>query len=240
MRIIECNSVFGSWPKDSRDVSLSALLHALDTLGIERAVCVSLKGVFYDYEAGNAETLQVCSQHGRLVPAATLNPRHYHTRENLPGRFAKAGFRMLRLFPDLQGWTPHNILCERILSECAEVGLPVAFPIGKVADLASHLSRIAPPGCRLILSNVYYNSLTEAVEVMRRRPDFFMELGHTCVPGSIEYLCRDLGAERFVLGCNLPLESGRGAIEVVRYADISESDKQAIFAENLARLLGGI
>lgn len=240
MRIIECNSVFGSWPKDSRDLSLEILLQTLDALGVERAVCTSLRGVFYDYEEGNSETLQACSEHPRLIPAATLNPRHYYTREHLPAKFVQAGYRILRLFPDLQGWTVHNILFDRILCECTEVGLPVAFPIGKLSDLASHLCRIAPRGCRLILSTVYYNSLTEVLEVMRRRPEFWMEVGHTCVPGSVEYLCRDLGAEQLVLGSNLPLESGRGAIEVIRCAEISEREKTAILGDNLSRLLGGI
>ncbi len=118
--------------------------------------------------------------------------------------------------------------------------MPVAFPIGKFSDLASGVAHLAPAGCRVILANVYYNALTECVEVMRRREEFLMEVGHTCTPGSVEFLCRELGASRLVLGTGQPLESGRGAIEGIRRAEISEEDKAAILGDTLADLLGGI
>jgi len=249
MRILDSHCLFGRWPKEPRDASLGKLLEVLKDLGVEKGVCVSLRGVFYDHELGNAETLQACAANRSLVPAATINPRHYHSRQSLPAELTRQGFRMLRLFPNLQGWSsspglsvlsPHNVVVERLFKESAAAKLPIAFPIGKFPEVASFLLRLAPEGCRVILSDVYYNELTECVEVMRRRPDFFMEVGHTCSPGSIEFLCRDLGAERLVLGTNQPLESGRGAIEAVRRAEIGEKDQAAILGGNLSRLLGGI
>lgn len=240
MRILDSHCLFGDWPKDPRDVSLGRLLEVLRELGVERGVCVSLRGAFYDHESGNDETLQACKQNRCLIPAATINPRHYHSRENLPAALVEKGFRMLRLFPNIQGWSPHSVVLERILNECADLKFPVAFPLGKFPDLGSLLCRLAPKGCRLILSDVYYSELSETIEVMRRRPEFVMELGHTCYPGSVEYLCRDLGASRLILGNNQPLESGRGAIEMIRRSDIGEEDKAAILGGNLSRLLGGI
>jgi len=240
MRILDSHCLFGRWPKEPRDASLGKLLEVLKGLGVEKGVCVSLRGVFYDQESGNAETLQACAENRSLVPAATINPRQYHSRRSLPAELAGQGFRMLRLFPSLQGWSLHGVVVERIFNDCAEAKLPVAFPLGKFPDLASLLARQVPKGCRLLLSDVYYNELTECVEVMRRRPDFLMEVGHTCVPGSLEFLCRELGAERLVLGTNQPLESGRGAIEAVRRAEIGEKDQAAILGGNLSRLLGGI
>ena len=240
MRILDAYCLFGSWPKDPRDASLGRLIAALEGLGVERGVCVSLRGAFYDHESGNEETLRACAQNESLLPAATINPRHYHSRQNLPAELVGQGFRLLRLFPDLQGWSPHSVVVERILNECTEVGLPIAFPIGKLSDLASLLARRAPKGCPLILSDAYYNELSEIVEVMRRRPEFFMEVGHTCVPGSVEFLCHDLGADRLMLGTHQPLESGRGPIEAIRRAEISEAERAAILGGNLSRLLEGI
>lgn len=240
MRIIDTYCLFGRWPKEPCDVSLPALLQALGRLGIEKGVCVSLRGVFLNYEEGNAETLKACAEHPQLVPAATINPVAYFTRQNLPGRLVKQGFRMLRLFPREQSWTPNNIVLERILGECTEAGLPVAFPIGKSADIGSAVARVAPKGCRVILSDVYWTAMTESVEVLRRRDDFLLELGHTSSPGAVELLCRQIGAARLVLGTNQPLEVGRGAIEEIRYAQISEQDKAAVLGGSLAALLGGI
>ncbi len=240
MRILDSFCLFGRWPKEPRDVSLAKLLEVLGELGIDKGVCVSLRGVFVPGEEGNAETLRICRENPRLVPAATINPLAYHSRQNLPAELARQGFRMLRLFPREQGWTVHNVVVERILAECTEANLPVAFPIGKFSDVASAIGWIAPRGCRLILSDVYYIAMTECLEVLQQRGEFLMEAGHTCSPGAIELLCRQIGAARLVLGTNQPLEVGRGAIEEIRYADISEQDKAAILGGNLAALLGGI
>jgi len=240
MRILDNHCLFGRWPKDSRDVSVERLLAVLKRMGVERGVAASLRGAFYHHDAGNAETLAVCRRHQALVPAATINPQQYFERGSLPARLVRQGFRLLRLFPNVQGWTPHGAVLERVLGECARARLPVAFPIGKFADLASLLCRMAPKGCRLILSDAYYSVLAECIEVLRRRPEFFMEVGHTCVPGSLETLCREVGARRLVLGTNQPLESGLGAIETIRRSDLTKKDQAAILGGNLARLLGGI
>ena len=240
MRILDNHCLFGRWPKDSRDVSLEQLLAVMKRLGIERGAAASLRGAFYNHDAGNAETLAVCARNRCLVPAATINPKQYHGRGSLPAKLARQGFRLLRFFPALQGWTPRDVVFERILGECAKARLPVAFPIGKFSDLASLLCRMAPKGCRLVLSDVYYTSLAECIEVLRRRPEFFMEVGHTCVPGALETLVREVGARRLVLGTNQPLESGLGAIEAIRRSSLSKKDQAAILGGNLAKLLGGI
>jgi predicted TIM-barrel fold metal-dependent hydrolase len=240
MRILDNHCLFGRWPKDSRDVSVERLLKALARMGVERGVAASLRGAFYHHDTGNAETLSVCRRHRALVPAATINPQQYHQRGSLPAQLARQGFRLLRLFPHIQGWTPHGVVLERILGECTRARLPVAFPIGKFPDLASLLCRMAPKGCRLILSDVYYSTLTECIEVLRRRPEFFMEVGHTCAPGSLETLGREVGARRLVLGTNQPLESGLGAIEAVRRSELTKKDQAAILGGTLAKLLGGI
>ena len=239
MRIIEANCVFGRWPGEARDVSAERLLKILADLGIERGLAVSLRGVFYDHDEGNAETLEVSAAHDALLPAATITPRRYADKESLPGKLKEQGFRILRLFPHIQEWTLESVVVERVFAECAEAGLPLAFPIRKKPDLASGVARLAPPGCRVILSDVYYNPMVECVEVMRRREEFLMEMGHTCVPGSVEFLCKELGASRLVLGTGQPLESGRGAIEAVKRARISDEDKAAILGDTLAGLLEG-
>ncbi|HOX07127.1 MAG TPA: hypothetical protein PK280_12055 [Planctomycetota bacterium] len=240
MRILDNHCLFGRWMKDDRDVSLKKLLSALRSMGAEHGVAVSLRGVFYDHDAGNAETLEVCRRHRELVPAATINPQHYFGRGSLPARLVRQGFRMLRFFPNLQGWTPQGVVFERVLGECAKARLPVAFPIGKASDLASQLCRIAPKGCRVVLSDVYYGGLAECIEVLRRRPEFLMEAGHTCVPGGLEVACREVGAGRVVLGTNQPLESGLGAVEAIRRSELSSRDQAAVLGGNLSRLLGGI
>ena len=240
MRIIEANCVFGRWPHGDRDASLDRLLAALAELGVSRALAVSLRGIYYSHEEGNAETLRTCTGSGMLVPVATVCVPAYGDADSLPRRLVGEGFRMLRLFPDLQGWSTTNILVERLLGECAEAGLPVAVSVVKQEGVASALARLAPRECRVILSDVYYNTLAECAEALSRRGEFLMEVGRTSMPYSLEFLARRVGAERLVLGTRQPLEIGRGAIEMVRDAELPDGAKAAILGGNLSGLLGGI
>ncbi len=237
--MLDTNCVFGRWPGDARDASLERLLADLAAAGFERALTLSLRGVFDDPEAGNAETLKACADHPVLEPVATLNPRRFSAAGNIPGRLAEQGFVMLRLFPQHQGWSTESLVFERVLRECAEAGLPVAYPVVKASDTASRLARTVPRGVRLILAEVYYNALTECAEVMRRREDFLLELGHTCSPGAIEFLCGEFGADRLVLGTGQAVESARGALEELRRAEISDEERAAVLGGTAARLLKG-
>ncbi|MBW2690312.1 MAG: hypothetical protein JRC99_10335, partial [Deltaproteobacteria bacterium] len=176
---IDTNCVFGICPEQQRDVSLEVLLADMAVNKVDRAMVVSLRGAYDDPAAGNAETLEVCAGRPELLPVATAGLSNVF-EGNLAARLKSDGFVMLRLFPDDQGWSPQNVLFERLLDECTEVGLPVAFPLGKKPDLASGLCKMAPEGCRLILSEVYYSVFPECLEVMRRRPDFLLEIGHLC------------------------------------------------------------
>lgn len=240
MRVLDSDCVFGRWPRANLDVSARRLVECLDRLEIEKGLAVSLRGVFYSHEEGNRETLEICGRHDSLLPAATVNPARYAGSSDAPGRLREAGFGLLRLFPDYQGWSAGNVLVERVLAECAEAGMPVAFNVAKAAGASSDLARCAPRGCRVILSGVYYQTLAEATEALRRRPEFLMGVGRTCMPRSIEMLCERVGADRLVLGTSQPLDLGRGPIEMIRSAGVSEESKAAILGGNLAGLLGGI
>jgi len=237
LKLIDSNCVFGRWPYEDRDVSVEKLLSVLEALGIDKALVVSLRGVFYDADEGNAETLETCRMHDNLEPVATLRPT-----KSFMGRevelLAKKGFRMLRFFPDLQGWPLDNVLLENLLEQCAQVGMPAAIPIGKNSGHATIIGRLAPAGCRVLFSDVYYGTMGECAEVMKQRPEFMLEMGRTSTPYSVEAMCSEVGPSRLVLGTKQPLEYGLGAIEMVRAADITEPDKNAILGESLSRWLG--
>ena len=81
-QIADVNTIFGFWPRRKVDVSLERLKALMERHGIVKAVTVSTTAALYDYREGNEETLSACQGDGRLVPAASLDPREYlHCRE---------------------------------------------------------------------------------------------------------------------------------------------------------------
>jgi len=103
-QVIDMNTHFGAYPRMKVDISFEVLEKIIEQNKVAKAVTLSLKGVLYDYVEGNAETLRKCGESRDLVPAATIDPRKYTGAVTDISALADQGFRVLRLFPDLQEW----------------------------------------------------------------------------------------------------------------------------------------
>ena len=77
MFAIDVNTSFGESPRHRTDLSLASLVEALDSHHIGLAFTHSWRGVRYSYSEANTETLEVAQVHPGLLPAATLDLRHY-------------------------------------------------------------------------------------------------------------------------------------------------------------------
>ena len=77
MLVIDVNTHFGMQAGGNLDLSLPRLVQELDSHRIALAFTGSLRGVSYDHEAGNRETLQATERYPWLLPTATLDLRRY-------------------------------------------------------------------------------------------------------------------------------------------------------------------
>ncbi len=78
----------------------------------------------------------------------------------------------------------------------------------------------------------------ERVKLAKEFKNIFLEITYTAVPhGSIEYMVKELGAERIIFGTDAPMRDHRPQFGWLAYSDISESDKRLIFGENMKRIL---
>lgn len=73
MEIVDVNTLFGTWPRANRDVSLNTLLDLMSRHNVVETCSLSARGIFYDFHEGNDETLAACKAHPSIIPVATLN-----------------------------------------------------------------------------------------------------------------------------------------------------------------------
>lgn len=237
LSVIDANTFFGTYPKRNVNASPEFLVSLLKKNTVERALTLSMKGIFYDYREGNNETIAVCAKNETLVPVATIDLRKYFGNDSEVDDLTRSSFKMLRLFPEYQGWPMDFAPLRVLMREIAGVGLPLMITAQtygaatKIADLATGLP------INLILTSIGYWTMSEAIAIMRANERIFLETHLIDSPDGIEVLCKEVGAERLLFGSNSPLTYFLSPFLSVMNSDISQPDKELIFAGNIRRLV---
>jgi Predicted metal-dependent hydrolase of the TIM-barrel fold len=205
----------------------------MESEGIAGALAYSMKGVFYSYSEGNCETLEICGRHSSLFPVATIDPRKAYDFDREVADIAEQGFRIVRLFPEMQGWNVEQRVFSLLLKALDDYGLPliISESPGKLYSITENI------GIPIIFLSCHYYTLHETLAVFRERRNFYAEARHLLAPDSVEYFIEKIGADRLVFGSNSPFDYAGSAVRRIMHADISESAKNAIFSGNLERIL---
>lgn len=239
-RIIDCNCLFGIWPRAELDASLPTVRALLDGAGVTGAVIGSLRAALYDNAGGNAEARAACAEQTGLAPAAALSLRRALAPEGEVAAARAGGFRLLRLFREYEGWPVDYAPLERTLRAAGEMGLPVmlaALQPGDITALA-RLLRHAP--CNVIVTgvNVSHTPLVaEAVVAGRDAPTLHFETSRLEGTDTLDAMAHELGAERLVFGTALPFQYPSSAVAIVDDSELAEAEKAAVLAGNIRRLV---
>jgi hypothetical protein len=241
MEIFDAHTFFGAVPEEKTDCSLPTLLRELERHGIGRALTLSLKGVRYDAEEGNAETLEACRAHSHignpvLAPVATIDPRRWLGASEQIAGWRRAGLKAARLFPEAQGWPLDYLPLERILAEIDAAGLPVMVSAerqGTATQIARLAKRLSVP---IILMEVGYWAFAEGLAAAQLDEKIHMETSNFAAPGSVELAAKAVGAERLLFGSGLPRRSAASALAMVTSSRLSASQQELILGGNLKRI----
>ncbi len=236
MEIVDVNTIFGFWPRKKVDISLKKLLEIMKKYKIRSCFSLSAKGIFYDYEEGNKETLEVCKQNPEIIPVATIDPREYFGKKNIIKNLINEGFKALRLFPDFQGW-PFNYQPFLKIVEEMEGNFPLMVSIsglGKITEVSKITSSYKIP---LILMEINYRYFAEALAVMKKYKNVYIETSLFDTPDIYEIFVREIGSERIFFGSYSPFYYFSSSFLSLERTEISNKEKQLILGENIKRFL---
>ena len=237
--VIDANTLVGAmWPLERRDVSLEKLKREMDKFGVTKAVTLSAKGIFYDHTLGNDETLKVCLEDPRFIPALTIDPRKYlGYAEEIKKRIGE-GFKILRLFPDFQGFMINSIHVRRIITKAEELGLPVMMPVkAGITNVLELLRELR--GLRVILTGVTYFDLAEILTAMEESDNLFIETRLLDSPDGVSMVVEEFGASRLIFGSGAPLGYVGSSLNLIKHAQISEAEKRMVLAESVKKIIEG-
>lgn len=245
--IVDVNAYFGNWPYwPLRGGDIDSVLRSMDAAGIDRAFVSSLKGVFQDPAAGNAETLKHASAHpDRLSPAFTYSP-YAAGFERYTDDLEQSHQRLVKLFPLNHSYDP---LEEPGIAElcdfCAEKKVPVLIPYRLMMSWRLPVYSVPAVGnlaqrhvdTTFILGSInYLFELQSAMDLLRRFSNVFVETSAMMAYREIQKLVEEFGAARFLHGSGVPLQNPHIGPLKIRTAEIAEAEKVQIFSGNALHL----
>jgi len=234
--IIDAFACIGQQPDDDRDLSADALLATMRQEGVGRALTVSFAAVRYDQALGNRECAAICAVNPELVPLAVINPSTYADLPEQVAASTKPPFVGLRFMPYRQNWSLHSEPFIRALALADEAGLPISIETGTSGDatwLAAMCTGLHIP---LILSNITYATMGEALAVMESHKTLYLELSRLVSPGALELLVNRLGYERLLFASGAPAWALCPTLEMIRHSELAPEAQAALLGGNACRI----
>jgi len=90
-----------------------------------------------------------------------------------------------------------------------------------------------------VLTSVNYPELPEVLPLLKELENIYIEISCFQLCSGIEYLCKNVGPEKILLGSNYPVYTLESILLKFNNADISYESKKMIARDNVIRLLGG-
>ena len=238
MNVVDIGTFFGVRPATDQDLSSGTLLQLMARNGVAAALTCSLKAIQFDAAAGNDETLALCRQHPVLHPVAVVDPRQAPDCYAEVARCGELGFMAFRLPREYQGWAIANQAHAHVLRAIAETGLPAIVHVPASGDATALLGLAAELEIPIIMAAVSYSVLSEALAVMADAPHCMLEAHRVCLPGQVELMVEQVGAERLMFGSWAPLHAQLPSMDMVMGAQIDQASQAAILGGNARRVFG--
>lgn len=236
-KIIDTNTFFGVWPKAKVDSSLDRLLKIIEKKNITKAFTYSAKGIFYNFEEGNDETLEICNEHKQLIPVATIIPQKYFgCHEEIIKRWNQ-GFKIFKFFPEFQDWDtgylPFLKLFDTFSKTKAIIILPAILGISAIHSLSENLDN------SIIISELRFSDMAECLQILHENKNIYLETQRLMSFDAFEIFSSEGLIDRLVIGTGTPIKYTSPSITQVEHAAISEEEKDKIFYMNIEKILRG-
>ncbi|MGC8861739.1 MAG: amidohydrolase family protein [Armatimonadota bacterium] len=240
----DCNAQVGRFgsPVPEHFFEPRQLVRWLKPLGIGRALVFHALARELHPAEGNAAVIEAVNGLP-LFPCWVAVP--HHTGEMPPpsefvDQMEAAGVRAVRLFPWFHNYSLAEWCAGEMLAEFEGRRVPVFVNADQTSYDQIALVLENHPQLRLVVTQTSYRCDRFVYQLMERFKHLALETSSYLAAGGIEAICRRFGASRLVFGTGVPYLEPGAAVALITFAQISNSDKQAIASGNLERLLAWV
>jgi hypothetical protein len=238
VHVIDVNASFGKRVDPDPRYSSTALLEKMGRHQVACALAYSQQAVEYDARAGNGEAISLARANRRILPVGVLDLKETPRWQDELARCLNSGVRVFRFFPREQAWTLDSASFRQVLRALRGSGACLVFGETRwqTSDLVARLT--AGLGLPVILADLCYDAISEAIAVMQEHPHVYAETNWLATVGAVNVMVHAVGAGRLLYGSGAPAHPMQKALNQVLEADLADGDKAAILGGNAATLLG--
>lgn len=245
MRFFDCNCFVGRpmiamlKPAPTAD----DLLAEMDRAGIEKALVWHVAQRDYAVATGNRLLAEQVAGHAdRLTGCwAILPPQtgELPGPEELCTQMAEADVRALRAFPDRHRYLLRAESCGPLLQVMVERRIPLFLEARSQGQWQTAYDLLREfPDLVCVLADMHVWGTDRWFRPLVEKYDHvYVELSEYILDGGVDAFVESYGADRLLFGTGFPKMEHGGVMLMLRHADITDEQKQAIAAGNLERIL---
>ena len=230
-KLIDLNCYYGCWPDRTMPLTETKKINDYLEKGFSHICLASTRALFLNSYSGNNEIYSFTSDNSNLLPVVVMP---HHLEEIYDLKLFKD--KWLKIFRTV---SINNLVGHKWLSYIAEIEGNVIVPYSmgsynSVSSLAKQHKKIS-----FVLTSVNYPQLPEVLALLANLENVYIEISCFQLCNGIEYLCKNIGPEKILLGSNYPVYTPESVLLKFNEADISYKSKRMIGRGNIERLLGG-
>ena len=246
MQIIDAHAYVGE-SLFGNDRTPEALLREMDRLGVERAVLCPNKPPTYELGPSNRFVAAAVKQHrDRFWGWVRVDPwQGQKALIELRNGIETLGLQGLLLHPYEELFQVSDRKVDPLMQYAGEHELPVMIEAGyhllshplDIAELARRFPNVTLIGTHGLQMDDAGFALTDSDLAMRECPNIIMESAGMYAPDNMLGVVQNLGVERLIFGSHSPWLNLEFEISRCALLDLSDAQKQAVFANNILKLL---
>lgn len=236
MNIIDVNTVYGAGTSSVFKNTAEDLEKYISSKNIGKAMTLSSSGINYNYAVGNQETFEDLKKTSRLIPVATIDPRGFFGDGKEIENIKSMGFKAVRFFPDIQNWACDNTVFSDIMKINSRVGLPFIVNAKEFGTI-SEFARVYTYDFPVIFSGVSYKNAAEFAAFAKKHKNVYAESSSFNAYYVLMKIIEETGTDRIVFGSGSSHNLADVSVDFINKADLSQEDKEKIFALNIMNIL---
>ncbi len=226
------------------DAPLERMIAGMDRMGMECLVLSPHSALAGDTREGNREMLEAVQRFpGRIYGYCTINPNFPDdVAPEMDKYLGQTGVVGIKIHPSMHAVSATDARYKPVWERAqADRLLVLSHTWGLEGGCgANDMRKIAEqyPEVRLLLGHSCYGAWREALALAAEFPNVYLELTAAYhVYGLIEWMCRDAGSNKVILGSDYPWFDPMVPIGCVTFAHISTDEMKDILYGNARRLL---
>lgn len=233
--------------------SVDEWIGLMSASGVDRSVLSVAAGGLQadginDTRRANDGIAAAVAAHPELFPVglASLEVRHGAAAIAEVRRALKElGLKGLAFHATFEGFSVDSSAFDALLTATdGQRGIVLLHSTPDAKASPSAIARIAQrhPHLEFIMGHPVFtpDQRAQAVKAVLSAPNVHLDVAYQSDPATTEYFVREVGAERVLFGSDAPFFSPSDVARSIEVADITEGDREAIFAGNAATLIDSL